>query len=284
MIGFFVLFLCATLFLGCTPQREAGNNPLITITVAFEPALKLPGVTKREVLDKLYLDFYDELSPDIDIVVEESTTNYIDRYKAGIRKLMQDYGAEQARQRIEDLTEKSLSNTSDLEDATAEYYQAMAKVEQEMAASLNLAGMSQGNLGLLIVSSDGYGGRTAAGEKWSVIYAGFLNIDFPPASTIQSGEKGIIDYSDESFDAYRSTYTEQRRKEYVLQYLANAAKREIGHQFWLPDSSGDLSDAMCADIDRQKAEHFQHDANPAHYHPYDRDSLIIEMTEWALQK
>ncbi|MFC1934183.1 hypothetical protein ACFLXX_03415 [Chloroflexota bacterium] len=250
----------------------------------FEPALKLPSVTKSEVLDKLYLDLSNELSPDIDIVVEEGTTNYIDRYKAGIRRLMQDYGAEQARQRVKDLTEQSLPNASDLEDATIEYYQAMTKVEQEMATSSNLAGISQGNLGLLIVSSDGYGGRTAEGEKWSVIYSGFLDMDFPPTNTIQSGETGIIDYSDESFDAYRSTYTEQRRKEYVLQYLANAAKREIGHQFGLLDSAGDLGYAMRIDIDREKAEHFQHDANPAYYYHGDRDGLLIKLKEWALQE
>jgi hypothetical protein len=263
------------------------SSPTLTILVEFA-STQISGITEEDILSKLHTDLQAELSPNFVVKVQESDSSFAASYQRNTDTLRNKYGVEQAWQQAHEIG-KSLSGAGNvdeegLKNAMSEYQEALSAFEQEKAASNNLAGMAPGTIGLLITPAEGYGGKTIKGEKWSVLYTGFLDIDFPPPNIVKEGQAGPIDYSQESFDIYRATYDERQQKAYILQYIANAAKKEIGHQFGLTDNMDDLSDAMRGDINRQAAEHFQRDISPVHFNPNDRNILVTGLGNWVGSK
>ena len=246
----------------------------LIILIRFVPeALQELGVGEEEAVKKIQADLQAEIGDQIAIVAQRSDDRFPERFREALERLDRKYEVEAKRKLVEELVAPLVeanrnSNEpvgelpADVVAAIKAYENALQVFEEELRKSSNLASLPRGNIGLLITLTKGYGGQTPTGdnwplgERWSLIHTGLAKADFA------------------------SPGNPERERAFVLQYLANAAKHQIGLQFGLKENSASLDDAMRSNIDRARGEHLVRDSRPVRYNAQDRAVLIERIKEW----
>jgi hypothetical protein len=257
------------------PAEPPPVGPRLTILIRFEPgALEQLGVREEDVIAKIQDDLRAEIGDQIVIVAQRSDDRFLERFEEAVERLDRKYEVEAKRQRAAQLIQAIVDANRDrdepvqidpvLEAAIRDYETARQAFEEELfRKSSNLANLSPGTIGLSIMPAEVYGGRTLTGdswplgERWSILSTGFAKADF--------AQPGNPD----------------RERALILQYLANAAKHEIGLQFGLKENQGGLDDAMRGRINRERGEHLIRDSRPVRYNTQDRTLLIERIKEWV---
>jgi len=247
----------------------------LTILIRFVPeALQELGVREEEVVEKIQADLRAEVGDQISIVAQRSDDHFPERFRDALVQLDRKHEVESKRKRVEELVaplvEAKRNSNEPVEElppdvvaAIRDYENALQAFEENVRKSSNLANLPRGNIGLLVTPTRGYGGQTVTGygwpfgERWSLIHTGLAKADFAsPGSPWQE-------------------------RAFILQYLANAAKHQIGLQFGLKEEdNANIDDAMRSRIDRARGEHLIRDSRPVRYNAQDRAVLIERIKEW----
>lgn len=298
-IVLFGLLWVVVLTLGCISEtsqgqtKDNGEKNSLEVLVYFDGPLGFQDLQEQEIINKLELDLQSEFS-DFFLIEVKNGGNFMETYEMSIQSLVDKSGLSTAKERMHELGHQPPENfKNDMDpidflkndersiEIIMEYDKAVNRFEENIASSNNLAQFDLGQIGLLITPSHGYGAKTVSNEKWSLIYTGLVEVDFPPPESLKSSLKGAYDYGNPVFDPYRASYDLKKQKQYIIQYIANSAKKGIGQQFGLEEGNYDLRNAMRGVIDRDLAEHFIRDDGPVHFDESDFEILVERINEWS---
>jgi hypothetical protein len=230
------------------------------IWVEFPSEFEETGLDRSAVVAKLQEDFESELSGQFEVQVEEAS--FVQVFQDSVAAIRKEIGVDDVWQEAHELglsymEEERLGEEEtlpeDLQSAINAYYDAEVRFEEEIESASNLAGLPPGHVGFFITPADGYGSATLQDERWSKVYVGLLNVDYPDDQAMQ------------------------------LQYIANAAKQGLGRQFGLEYNTNEPSDAMfwMTDGMREMGEHWKRDADPVAFNSNDLEILMDQLLAWA---
>lgn len=279
------LFLLIIFLLLSSSTDSKERQKKLTILVNFTESLDLPSITENEVVNKLQIDLQKEFAPEIKITVEKRENNFLLKFREVQEIINQKYNIDSLQKALTLLIEKYENSPEppdlDYRQLKEKYSQSISKVKEEITSLRNLAGFSPGTIGLSIQPSNLYGGRNLAGEYWSFIYIGYLEIFFPPNKELKEITKETIDYSSTEYDSYRGLYNEEVRKKYMLQYIANNAKQQIGLIFSLPlKIQTSIENPMKNMEGIHRSQYFKRDEKPLNYESNSLLFLKDKITEW----
>lgn len=259
--------------------------PVLTVLVHFAQPMVVPGISNDEVTAKLQADLAEELGERVRISVGKTESNFLSILDAVREELYRKHGVGVAEANLARLA-RQYENRRDppsieFRAAQSDYQEALRRVAREVGSRTNWAQMPRGTVGLSIQPTKTYGGKTFKGERWSTIHTGVLTAVFPTPDELKDRVPAGLDYSSPAFEPYRYSYDEQVRKDYMLHYVANVAKQQIGLQFGLaPQEEGHPCNPMTVVVNIPEAEHFVRDKVPIHYLPRDRNDLISGIVRW----
>ena len=278
----------ALLALGAGDQRD----PLLVLIHTDPALLEDLHVTVDEVIAKLERDLQAEFGSGsgrgLSVRVERTSLDFKAVLEARVERIEDEHGIPEAIDRVSalrsELLSKGLPSSPEWAAAQRELDRAAAAVRAEIESCGNLAGLARGTVGIQLDAGRHYGGWSFPGERWGLVYVGLVDQVFPAPDVLDPETNGAeevaaIDFRDPHFDPFREGYSERTRRRYIRQYIANGAQERLGHVFDLPSNRSGPSDAMCAAVRLQRAEHFRRDAEPVRYEDSDRERLVRRIQE-----
>lgn len=262
------------------------GQPLRVLVAADRATLKELARLKLsldQVLGRLESDLRASLGRGVPVHVEKRPRGLEASVDAVFDRVARRHGVPAAARRVlsleQTLLEEGRVESPELDDARARFERALAGAMAELKGRRNLAGLPCEAIGIDLQGHEIYGGRRFPRERWAIVYSGLAADVFPPPAYLTGGRVAVLDFSAPEFDRYRRAYREPVRRRYVVRFLANSVKEQLGYLFGLRANEGALVDAMRSSVSLARAEHFARDARPTRFNRADRRALLARLKQ-----